>query len=102
MSAAGEPCQHEHFAAEVDVGRLSAVEGGPVTSLIAEVTILCLVCGEQLRMPPSVPVGYLPQQVTRTLDGTKLHVPLWPADPPEDWNTGPGYLLHIDHGEGLN
>lgn len=39
-------CQHEDFSVRVNVGRLSAVEGGPISNYTADVQIQCAQCGE--------------------------------------------------------
>lgn len=39
------PCDHNNFAAEVAVARLTSTDGGPVTSYLAEIRIRCEQCG---------------------------------------------------------
>lgn len=39
-------CDHQEFAAEVNVGRLTSEEGGPVTGYTADVRIRCVRCGK--------------------------------------------------------
>ena len=37
-------CQHEDFEANVEVGRISAGDGGPIVSFVADITIMCADC----------------------------------------------------------
>jgi hypothetical protein len=38
-------CDHLHFAAEVNVGRVLQGDAGPVLGIIADVSIVCADCG---------------------------------------------------------
>lgn len=77
-------CEHEQFKATVEVGRLSATEGGPVTHYVAEIAVVCASCGEPFEFQ-GLPVGYSAYQPTVDLGGAKLNAPLMPPGekPPE-------------------
>lgn len=38
-------CEHNKFVADVNVNRLSSVEGGPITGYMSEIRISCDECG---------------------------------------------------------
>lgn len=42
-------CQHMNFKADVNVGRLSHEDGGPITGYTADVKINCADCGLAFR-----------------------------------------------------
>lgn len=70
-------CKHENFKAEVKVGRLSQVEGGPVTHYCADVTVCCAECGLPFQFS-GLPLGMSAYTATMSMDGLELRAPLMP------------------------
>lgn len=71
------PCEHMEFAAEVGVNRLTAKDGGPVTSYMAEVRIKCVKCGlpfQFLGLEPGVDLG----GARVSLDGLEANIAIAP------------------------
>jgi len=73
-------CQHEHFAAHVEVNRLTDAEGGPVTGYAADITVRCAACGQPFEWI-GVPGGLSPGQPMCSVDRTELRAPIHPAAP---------------------
>lgn len=44
-----KPCEHENFACECDVNRLSSKEGGPINRYMMDVRVRCADCGLSFR-----------------------------------------------------
>lgn len=74
-------CAHEDFEANVDVQRLTDVEGGPVTSFYVEVKIRCTACQEPFCFR-GAPHGLSPLRPTISFDGTELTAPIHPMSDP--------------------
>lgn len=71
-------CEHMNFRAEVNVGRLSHDEGGPITGYTAGVTIACADCGVLMRFI-GLPAGNHYAEPRVSIDGTELRAPIEPA-----------------------
>lgn len=70
-------CKHENFAANVNVGRITEVEGGPVTSYCADIIIKCGQCGTEFEFI-GVPAGISPDAPMVSIDFKELRVPIRP------------------------
>ena len=77
-STAGAACEHMNFRCEASIGRLSQVEGGPITGYCADVRISCTECGVPFRWI-GLAAGNHPSQPRVSIDGTELRAPLEPA-----------------------
>lgn len=75
--ATGAPCQHEQFRATVKVGRLTKVEGGPVTGYTADVRIKCANCGLPFQFLGLEP-GIDSQGARVDLEGTEARLAICP------------------------
>lgn len=71
-------CEHENFAANVRVGRLTKDDGGPVTGYCADVTVKCVDCGLPFRFI-GLNAGNHFAEPRVSVDGTELRAPLEPA-----------------------
>ena len=71
-------CDHEQFKSTVRVGRLSEVEGGPITGYTADVKIICEQCGLAFRFRGSR-YGSSPHEPMLSADGLELRAPIEPA-----------------------
>lgn len=90
-----KPCPHEDFEASVEVNRLTATEGGPVTAYSADVRVSCTQCGEQFRWI-GVPAGLKPDRPMVSVDETVLHAPMRPASSDPDFGLGiPGFAVRM-------
>jgi hypothetical protein len=88
-------CQHENCQATVEVVRLTAVEGGPVTSFTAQVRIWCADCDEPFQWV-GMPIGLSPLIPMVSVDGRELRAPLRPASaPPGFGQSGPAFHVRI-------
>ncbi len=86
-------CPHADFAAEVEVNRLTSVEGGPVTGFWADIRVRCADCGEPFRWI-GVPVGAMADRPACSVDETELRAPLRPASSDPDFGLGlPGFAV---------
>lgn len=68
-------CQHEQFAAQVNVGRITS-EDQPLR-FVADVTITCVQCKEPFRFL-GVESGLHFEKPTASIDGLELHAPIEP------------------------
>jgi hypothetical protein len=73
-----DTCEHKNFKANVAVGRLTAVEGGPVTGYSADVTVACADCGLPFRFI-GLAAGNHYAEPRVSVDGTELRAPIEPA-----------------------
>jgi len=90
-----KPCEHETFAAVVEVNRI-APEGGSLTGLMADVTVWCSDCNEKFRFTGCEP-GLSFAAPTVSIDGTQLHAPLRPASADPDFGLGlPSFSVHLE------
>lgn len=88
-------CEHEDFAAFVDVARLTANDDDPtIIGYTAEIRIDCAQCGESFVFR-GIPVGVLPGQPTTSVDGRELRAPLAPASDPEFGSSGMGFTVRM-------
>ena len=71
-------CQHASFAAKVKVGRLSHVEGGPISAFCADVKINCAECGMPFRFI-GLPAGVHFAEPRVAVGGMELRAPIEPA-----------------------
>lgn len=71
-------CGHASFHSIARVGRLTQVEGGPVTGYTLDLTVKCVNCGLPFRFI-GLPAGSSPFQPMRSADGLELRAPLEPA-----------------------
>jgi hypothetical protein len=93
-----KPCPHEHFAAQVDVQRLTDTDDGPVTAYIAEVTVTCEDCDEPFRWT-GVPAGFSGAHPTCSIDEKTLNAPMRPSSADRDFGLGiPGYSINYRGG----
>ena len=67
-------CPHEQFTAYSNVVRICEVPGGPVIGFKLDTNVKCVQCGVDFRF-----VG----DPIISPDGTKLHIPLYPANVPK-------------------
>lgn len=90
-------CQHEEFHCDAAVGRLSTVEGGPITHYCAGVTIKCRQCDQRFQFV-GLPMGMSAYRPTVSIDGTELRAPLMPQGqrPPAGL---PGYGVQMSETE---
>ena len=72
-------CAHDKFQATVRVGRLSKVDGGPVTGYTAEVAVKCASCGLPFRFI-GLAAGNHFGEPRVSIDGTELRAPIEPAE----------------------
>lgn len=70
-------CEHLNFKANVNVGRLSKTDGGPITGFCADVTINCAECGLPFRFIGLDAGNHFDRRVS--VDGTELRAPIEPA-----------------------
>jgi hypothetical protein len=86
-------CPHEDFAAEVEVNRLSSVDGGPIGAYSADIRVSCIACGEPFRWI-GVQAGVKGDRPMCSVDETELHAPLRPASSDPDFGLGiPGFAV---------
>lgn len=77
-------CEHMNFKAEVNVGRLSQEEGGPITHYCADIIVSCVECNQPFEFI-GLPIGASGYHPTVSFDGTQLRAPIMPLGlkPPE-------------------
>lgn len=94
-------CEHENFAANVEVNRLSAEEGGPIDSFTASVFIRCADCDEPMVFLGPMPCGDLPHEPAVNPDATELRLPIRPRSAPDDFGLNrPGFRMTGDFDPG--
>ena len=71
-------CQHVNFLSEASIGRLSEIEGGPITSYIAEIRIKCTDCGLPFRFL-GLSAGSHSTEPRVSADALELRAPIEPA-----------------------
>jgi hypothetical protein len=87
------PCPHEDFNAFVDVNRLTATDGGPVTGYAADIRVSCAQCDEPFRWV-GVQAGLSQGRPMCSPDETELRAPLRPASSDPDFGLGlPGFAV---------
>lgn len=87
------PCEHEDFAAVVEINRITGDDGGPVIGYSADIKVNCLHCGEPFQWM-GLEAGMQPHRPMCSVDGTLLVAPLRPASAPEGFGLGlPGYTV---------
>lgn len=86
-------CPHDDLEAWVDVNRLTAVEGGPVTGYAADIRVKCAQCGEPFRWI-GCQAGLSPARPMVSVDEAELRAPLRPASAGPDFGLGiPGFAI---------
>lgn len=70
-------CEHLNFQASVGVNRLSAEEGGPITSYSADVRIHCAACGLPFTFR-GFPLGLGINMPTVSVGGEEARLPIEP------------------------
>lgn len=70
-------CEHENFSVNADIGRLSMVDGGPITHYCADVSVSCADCGQKFQFV-GLPLGCSAYRPTVSMDGLELRAPLMP------------------------
>lgn len=71
-------CEHKNFRANVQVGRLSEKDDGPITSYSADVKIQCEDCGLPFRFV-GLSAGAHFAEPRVSIDGLELRAPIEPA-----------------------
>lgn len=90
-------CEHEHFEARVNVGRLTKEEGGPVAGYTAEIGVRCAQCSTPFEFM-GLPIGVLPSEPACSVDGTEARMPIRPVGSPDEFGRDLlGY--HVRRGE---
>ncbi len=70
-------CTHDLFSCNARVGKLTSVEGGPVTHYTTDIRIFCVQCGQHFEFV-GLPVGSSPYRPTASFDGLELRAPITP------------------------
>lgn len=70
-------CEHENFAAEVDVYRLPEKKGGPIKRYCADVRIKCAECGLPFRFI-GLPAGLDLNGAATSIDATEARLAIAP------------------------
>ncbi len=70
-------CQHENFAADVKVNRITRGEGGPVGAFMADITVRCVDCNLPFRWI-GVAAGMSYDRPMVGIDNRELRAPLEP------------------------
>ena len=90
MTTAPKPCEHMNFVGQVNVYRLSGVEGGPITGFTTGIEVKCADCGLPFRFK-GIPFGSHPAEPRLRVDGEELRAPMQfhfgghdRSTPPED------------------
>lgn len=68
-------CPHENFRADASVGRLSAVDGGPVVYYSVDLKITCTDCGQPLEFS-GIPHGLSAYHPTVSIDEQEVRLPM--------------------------
>lgn len=93
-----KPCPHEDLDAQVNINRLTSVEGGPVTGYATEVSVWCAGCGERFRWI-GVRAGHKPDRPMCSVDEYVLNAPIRPASADPDFGLGiPGFAINYRRG----
>ena len=71
-------CAHMHFETHARIGRLSDVEGGPITGYTSDIKIQCADCGLPFRFR-GFAAGSHYAEPRVSADGLELRAPLEPA-----------------------
>lgn len=94
-----KPCEHLSFHSQTAVGRISAIDGGPVVYFCAEIEIHCTDCGEKFDFI-GLPMGLSAYRPTVNLEGNTLCAPIMPTGkvPPQGL---PGYVVRMNAEENV-
>lgn len=71
-------CEHMNFQATVNVGRLTDVDGGPITRYTTDITVHCGDCGLPFRFT-GLSFGSSFAEPRLSADGLELRAPIEPA-----------------------
>jgi len=82
-AAPAQQCTHQTFRARCNVGRLTDIDGGPVTGYCTELQVTCADCGLPFRFL-DVPSGVAlkPRRPLASFDGLELRCGIAPSDAP--------------------
>ncbi len=72
-----ENCKHEKFQANSRVGRLSEVEGGPITRYVIEIQVHCVECMMPFQFV-GLPGGVSPNYPTTCVEKIEARMPIKP------------------------
>ncbi len=88
------PCPHEHFAASVDVGRITASDDDPtVIAYETSISIECAHCAEKFRWT-GLQAGVARDRPMCSPDEFELRAPIRPASADPDFGLGiPGFAV---------
>lgn len=88
-------CPHEDFTARVEVNRLTAEEGGPITGYSADVRVCCAHCDEPFRFI-GMRAGLDPRAPACSVDEAEARLPIRPASSDPDFGLGiPGFAVQV-------
>lgn len=71
-------CEHPDFEINASVGRMSEVDGGPITHYSVEATVRCTRCERPFQWVGPAWGIVDPNGPLVNLDGTKLYIPIEP------------------------
>ncbi|GAB3156366.1 hypothetical protein GCM10027258_62690 [Amycolatopsis stemonae] len=93
-----KPCPHTVFIGDVQVGRLTETDDGPVIAFSADIKIKCAQCDEPFRFM-GLPAGILRSRPAVSIDETELRAPIRPASSDPDFGLGiPGFSINYREG----
>lgn len=93
MNPNATACKHEDFMANVNVGRFSEKDGGPIDSYCADITVKCAQCEMPFRFL-GVPHDYSFNKPTVDILALELRAPIYPNDGTEPLPTPkPGFSV---------
>lgn len=94
VSDPDKACDHEDFAATVEVNRVTSREGGPVVGYSADIRVNCVGCGEPFRWT-GLKSGLSPRMPMCSPDETEMRAPLRPASSDPDFGLEiPGFAIN--------
>jgi hypothetical protein len=70
-------CEHQNFHADVQVGRLTDGDSGPLIAFSADIRIKCVDCNRPFQFV-GVPMGSSPTQPMASVDLLELRAPIAP------------------------
>lgn len=99
MRTGRRDCEHEAFAATVDVHRLSrSAEDDTVVGYTADIHVSCRDCGEPFEFI-GLPMGALPSAPAASVTGLEARMPIRPTTAPRTFGLGlPGFTIRREEG----
>lgn len=85
------PCEHMNFDCIASIGRLSEVDGGPITGYTAGIKVNCRDCGMAFRFI-GLQAGNHFAEPRVSVDGKELRAPIEPATH-EKFQTRASYVM---------